>query len=577
MVISEKRQEVNKLLGGFTAKASEDFMTLSSGLKRLSADAELVKHVDKMFRRIMELNKILNGEIESVLNSFELLENKITHLSEEKTRLQKLYSSGILFQSETEMKSLMDKAIDTIVNELDADEGFIVLVDSQRNIETIVAKNMDPDNAPSARELSTSIIKNTLNSLQPLQINDINSEDDLSIKNSVISLGLSAAICVPLVSGKRVLGAVYIDRRNQSTPFKDSDLLFLISFARQVVRGIEVSIEIQELEEKLEEKPKQEFRLLREEFRSDELIGGSKKLFNVIKIASRVSATNAPVFVLGENGTGKELIARAIHFNSPRHDRPFVAVNCGAIPADLLESELFGYESGAFSGAAKSKPGRFEIADGGTIFLDEIGEMSVNLQAKLLRFIQTKEIERLGGVQSKLIDVRFISATNRDISKMISEKSFREDLYYRLKVIEIKMPPLRERKEDIEELVKAFFAKYAPDKNEFTISDNALGVLENYNWPGNIRELESVVQRSIILSKSNLITHEDLPPEIYDPNGQDAQYDPEETLSGAEDRFRKLYITRVLRKAGSKSEAARLLGINRSHLHKLIASLEITE
>lgn len=574
---TSKRQLLNKLLGEFTAKISEDFMKLSAGTKNTSVEPELNKQVDKTFRKIVEFNKELSKEINQVLDNLELTSSKIEKIGDEKSRYERLYASGILFQSETEMISLMEKAIETVVKELEADEGFIVLVNEQQVFDTIVAKNMDPEVERSAKEMSTSIIKNTIAGLQPTQLKDVTTHDEFSVKHSVVSLGLTAAICVPLVSGQKVLGAVYIDRRNKTLPFKDSDLLFLIAFAKQIVKGLEVSLEIRGLEEKLEEKPKQDFANLRSEFKSEELIGTSIKLYNVLKLASKVSSTDASVLILGENGTGKELLARAMHNNSPRANKPFVAVNCGAIPSDLLESELFGYESGAFTGAVKSKPGRLEVADGGTIFLDEIGEMSVNLQAKLLRVIQTREIERLGGIDSKKIDVRFIAATNRDLGTMIAEKAFREDLYYRLKVIEIVLPPLRERREDIEELSDYFLKKFKNGKEELSFSQEALFVLERYDWPGNVRELENVVQRCVILSKEKTIMPTDLPPEIFTEDFKEFSLSKEKTLEEAENEFRKMYLVKVLRKAGSKSEAAKILGINRSHLHKLIGQLEISD
>jgi transcriptional regulator with PAS, ATPase and Fis domain len=474
------------------------------------------------------------------------------------------------------MKNLMEKAIDTTVRELDADEGFIVLVNDNLEIETVVSKNMPPEKENAVKEISTSIIKNTVNELKPLQLDDIKAEAEFAQKHSIISLGLSAAISVPLISGDKVLGAVYLDRRNKDNPFVDGDLIFLIAFAKQIVKGLVVSLEIEDLEERLEERPKIEFNELRQLFKSDDLIGTGNKLFSVLKLASKVSATDASVLVLGENGTGKELLARAIHANSSRKDKPFVAVNCGAIPSELLESELFGYESGAFTGAVKSKPGRMEIADGGTIFLDEIGEMGINLQAKLLRVIQTKEIERLGSVQIKKIDVRFIAATNRDLTQMISDKLFREDLYYRLKVIEIVLPPLRERREDIQELTNHFIKKYSGNSDNYSISEEALEILEQYNWPGNIRELENIIQRAIILSKSEIITKDDLPPELMNDAEAEYIFGNEKSLAEAENEFRKLYITKVLRKFKSKSDVAKILGVNRSHLHKILTSLEIT-
>ncbi|MDF1611669.1 sigma 54-interacting transcriptional regulator [Stygiobacter electus] len=574
--ISSKRQMFNKIIGEFTAKISEDFMKLSETAKSLSNDNEFSKLVDKSFRKFVEFNKELSKQIHQILDNSESVITRLERLSEEKLRYEKLYSSGILFQSETEMISLMEKAIDVVVKELEADEGFIVLTDDNLNIINIVTKNMDVESKPEAKELSTSVINKTFQNLQPQKFDDLKNEIEFSTKHSIVSLGLTSALCVPLISGKNVLGAVYIDRRNSKSHFKDSDLTFLVSFAKQIVKGIEISKEILDLEERLEEKPKQDFRELRQKFVCDELIGNSIKLFNVVNLASKVADTDASILILGENGTGKEVLARAIHLNSSRKNKPFIALNCGAIPNDLLESELFGYESGAFTGAVKTKPGRLELAEGGTIFLDEIAEMNVNLQAKLLRVIQTKEIERLGGTESRKINVRFIAATNKDLTKLISDKIFREDLYYRLKVIELKLPPLRERKEDIEELTKHFIKKYSKDK-ELILSDQALNILENYNWPGNIRELENVIQRAVILCTSDIIQENDLPQEIIEETNNVNIQVMAKTLSEAEDDFRRLYITKVIRKIKSKSEAARILGINRSHLHKLISQLEITE
>ena len=574
MDLTSKRQTINKLLGEFVSHTSEGFMELSAVLKE---HPESSKRLDKLFRKLMEFNRSLSGEFQKALDELEKAEQEMVKISDERKKLEKLYSSGILFQSETDMKALMEKAIDTVVKELSADEGFIVLINAEKEIDTIVAKNMDPDHDPTTKELSTSIVRETIEKIAPMKIDDARNDEDYAKQNSIISLGLTSAITVPLVSGSKILGVVYIDKRNKEEAFKESDLAFLISFARQIVKGMQISLEISQLEDKIAEKPKVEFEELRKSFKSDEIIGTGKKIFNVLKLASRVAETDASILLLGENGTGKDLLARAIHNNSGRSSRPFVAVNCGAIPSELLESELFGYESGAFTGAVKSKPGRLETAEGGTIFLDEIGEMSVNLQAKLLRVIQTKEIERLGGISSKKIDVRFIAATNKDISKMIEEKLFREDLYYRLKVIEIKVPPLHERREDIEELSKFFLKKHSQDNNNLFISDSALEILESYNWPGNIRELENVIQRCVILAKSNVINDDDLPPEIIDKGKEENFIEFGTTLSNAENEFRRMYLIKVLRKAGSKSEAAKMLGINRSHLHKLIAQLGIND
>ena len=236
---------------------------------------------------------------------------------------------------------------------------------------------------------------------------------------------------------------------------------------------------------------------------------------------------------------------------------------------------MFGYESGAFTGATKSKPGKLEAGNGGTIFFDEIGELGVNLQAKLLRVLQTREIERLGGVQPTRIDVRFIAATNRNIVEMIGNGSFREDLYYRLKVVEVTMPPLRERTEDIKELAEYFIKKYSGSQGESSLSQEALDVLEQYSWPGNVRELENVVHRSIVLAKEKTIGVSDLPPELIEHSSLEPMIPLGKPLLDAETGFRRMYIIRTLRETNSVAEAARVLGINRTHFYKLLAQLEI--
>jgi two-component system response regulator AtoC len=249
---------------------------------------------------------------------------------------------------------------------------------------------------------------------------------------------------------------------------------------------------------------------------SEIMIGLSPAMQKVYKIIGRVANSNATVLIRGESGTGKELVARAIHFNSVRRDKPFVKINCASIPDSLLESELFGYEKGAFTGAVTSKPGKFELAQHGTIFLDEIGEMSLNLQAKLLRVIQEREFERLGGTETIKVDVRIIAATNKDLEKCIAEGTFREDLFYRLNVVDIYLPPLRERREDIpllvEHMIKQYSSEYKKQISGFT--EQAMKLLLEYEWPGNVRELKNVCERAVLMSNGPLLTVEDLPHSI---------------------------------------------------------------
>jgi len=299
------------------------------------------------------------------------------------------------------------------------------------------------------------------------------------------------------------------------------------------------------------------------------MVGESKPFREVRQLIERVAPTEATVLITGESGTGKEVAAVAIHQLSNRREGPFVVVNCAALPEQLLESELFGYERGAFTGAATRKPGRFELADKGTIFLDEIGEMSPAMQAKLLRVLQNQTFERVGGTKTLRVDTRIIAATNRDLSKLVKSGGFREDLYYRLNVIQIHLPPLRERKEDIPLLVEHFINKFRslyPTGGEIT--DEALELLCRYDWPGNIRELQNVIERALILSQGDPITPAHLPKELLQSGSGRAKLKieiPDEGISLEE--VEKELIREALKKAGgNQTKAAALLGITRATL-----------
>jgi len=253
-----------------------------------------------------------------------------------------------------------------------------------------------------------------------------------------------------------------------------------------------------------------------EKYHLDKLVGKSSQMQEIYKLIGAITTNNVNVLIEGENGTGKELVAKAIHYNSPRKDKPFVPVNCGALPDSLLESELFGYEKGAFTGADSSKKGRFELADGGTLFLDEVSTMTPALQVKLLRVLEEKEFERLGGTETIKVDVRIIAATNENLASLVQSETFREDLYYRLKVISFNLPPLRERPADIPLLVNHFIAAANIElgKQLKGLDSKAMDLLLKYDWPGNVRELENTIKRGAVLSRSDVVLLEHLPPEI---------------------------------------------------------------
>lgn len=313
---------------------------------------------------------------------------------------------------------------------------------------------------------------------------------------------------------------------------------------------------------------------LQEHYRFDKIIGQSEPMQDLYRIIRRVARTDSTVLIMGESGTGKELIANAIHFHSDRSEKPFVPINCGAIPEELLESELFGHEKGAFTGAFKERRGRFELADKGTIFLDEIGEMSPKLQVKLLRFLQETKFQRIGGSRTIQVDVRIIAATNKDLEKAVAGGEFREDLFYRLNVIPIHVPPLRDREGDAPLLVQHFLRQHCQKKDMplKKISNAALQALERYGWPGNVRELENVIERLVILTENDEIQPEDLPPRMrlqqQAPPSLALQIgehgiDLKDTLEELENRL----ILEALQKAGGvKNKAAKLLGLNRTTL-----------
>ncbi len=310
----------------------------------------------------------------------------------------------------------------------------------------------------------------------------------------------------------------------------------------------------------------------------ENIVGSSKAMQEVFGLVEKVADTDSTVLITGESGTGKELIAHAIHYASDRKDGPFIPVNCAAIPEELLESELFGHEKGAFTHAIKTRIGRFELANKGTIFLDEIGEMSPSLQVKLLRVLQERKFERVGGVKTISVDIRVVSATNQDLEIAVKEGRFREDLFYRLNVIPIHVPPLRERRSDIPLLAKHFLKKYCSGKKRCVegITDEALDILTRYDWPGNVRELENIMERMVILANGKMITKDDLPYQILEKTGgvpgqaipSDLEF-PEDglSLSQAVSELEKRLILKALERTGGvKNRAAKLLKMNRTTL-----------
>ncbi len=387
---------------------------------------------------------------------------------------------------------------------------------------------------------------------------------------------LNRCVLIPIVAGDRLLATlvIYLGAKEE---ISEENKRFFLAVVQQVGVALDRSLKLQrvtrerDLAEKVTEKLEKENTYMRGRLKSqrppDYIVGIESSLKGVMELVYKVAPTAATVTLYGESGTGKELIAQAIHALSPRANCPIIAVNCAAIPEELLESELFGYEKGAFTGADKSKAGLFELASGGTLFLDEIGEISAKTQAKLLRVLQEKEIRRLGSRQPIKVDTRVIAATNRDLKN----SDFRSDLFYRLNVFPVHIPPLRERIEDLEPLIQFFAQKHTRSRHPLQITPDAVESLQRYSWPGNIRELENIMERLAIITETGRVTQGDLPKEILQISSATK---PVSSLAEAVRAFQKDMVIRALSQAGGKkAQAARMLGMQRSNFSRLTKSL----
>jgi formate hydrogenlyase transcriptional activator len=431
---------------------------------------------------------------------------------------------------------------------------------------------VDPDASPAGRAFRTR---------QPLILNKLDhSQFAPESVGHLIGAGMQSAVWVPLIHRERTLGAIAAASRKENA-FTEQDADRLAQVSGPVAMAVNNALAFKQIAE-LRDKLNQEREYLKEEIslehNFDDIVGESAGLRNVLREIKTVAPTNATVLIQGETGTGKELLARAIHNLSPRAERTFIKLNCAAIPAGLLESELFGHEKGAFTGAIARKIGRLELAHQGTLFLDEVGEMPLDLQPKLLRALQEREIERLGGTRPIQVDVRLIAATNRDLAKMVAEKEFRSDLFYRLKVFPVFAPPLRERAGDIPILVRHFVARHSRrmGKTIETIPPEAMEALVAWKWPGNIRELENFLERAVILSRgSTLYVPTAELEDVYGDEEEESAHDANPTLQAAE----REHILRALREAkgmiGGPTGAAAKLGLKRTTLNSKIKKLGI--
>ncbi len=442
---------------------------------------------------------------------------------------------------------LLDFILKESVKITGAERAIVIRVKADMTYEIVASfgkMDMEDDTLPS------SIVKKILKTGEPVIIENAVEDPSWGMNTSILAMNIRSVLAFPVKEDNRVQGIIYMENRTVKGIFTEEHLELakeLSTHINSILTLYRTDITRKSIKERIKE--------LQRAYDFSDMVGESRAFLDILELIVKVAPTDAPVMLLGESGTGKELVAKAIHKNSNRREGPFVVINCATIPKDLFEAELFGYKKGAFSGAYKDKKGKIEMAHGGTLFLDELAELPKEVQAKLLRLIQFKEIEPLGATGSKTVDIRIISATSKPLKELLQKGVFREDLYYRLNVFQIPLPPLRERKEDLRVLIEYFLKKHGKANR---ISKDAFSLLANYDFPGNIRELENILIRAIVLAgPGNTIKPEHLPEEVKNKNFPDYR-DPEK-------------IKEALKKANMNiSKAARILGISRRHLYRLM-------
>jgi transcriptional regulator with GAF, ATPase, and Fis domain len=467
------------------------------------------------------------------------------------------------------LAALQEKALEAVLEAVPADQAAILLTeDGVDGFSSIMGRDRRLGSNQPIRASQT-ILNRVLKESLAVLSSDVQSDDSYREAESLLERRVHSVLAVPLEVRGKVLGVMYLEASSPGSRF-DSDLLQVATTLGNITAlAIENARHLERLDG--------ENRRLHEELNiHHSMVGESKAMREVYEFVSRVAGRDSTVLISGESGTGKELVARAVHMNSPRVDKPFVAINCAAITETLLESELFGHERGAFTGAVAQKKGKLEVAEGGTIFLDEIGELAVPMQAKLLRVLQEREFERVGGTRPIKLDVRLIAATNRDLKEASRTGTFRSDLYYRLNVVSLQMPALRERREDIP-LLAAFFAAQHGEKVKRRvagISPEAQACLARYDWPGNVRELENAIERAVVLGSTEVILAEDLPDSILEETAASGQ--PVNALAEGIREAKKVLIERAIEQAnGNYTEAAKILGVHANHLFRLIRTLNL--
>jgi transcriptional regulator with GAF, ATPase, and Fis domain len=491
--------------------------------------------------------------------------------SREARNLNALLKISRIVHALRDLNELQDQILSLIFEIVPAGRGAILLADGEgQQFNSMFARMRQAGQTPLVR-VSRTIARQVLDQGIAILGGDVRGCDELREVESLAASQVRSLLCVPLTVFRQVIGCIYLDSDSLSNRLHEEHLQLVAAIAAISAVALENARRLHWLEQENE-------RLTVEVTQERSLVGEGERMKEVYQFLKRVAPTDSTVLIEGESGTGKELAARALHRDGPRARKPFVAINCSAIPETLLESDLFGHERGAFTGAAALKKGRLEVADGGVVFLDEIGELAPTLQVKLLRVLQEREFERVGGTRPIKVDIRLIAATNCNLEQAVRDGSFRQDLYYRLAVLKITMPTLRDRKDDIPMLVRHFVQKHAKrcKVKLRPISREALACLRNYDWPGNVRELENAIERALVLASSDVILPEDLPESLLErpslPEMTEASY------HAAVKEFKKqLILDAVEQTQGNYAEAARILGVHPNYLHRLIRNLELKD
>lgn len=453
-----------------------------------------------------------------------------------------------------DLNTLLSRIMDLAMQALDAERGFIILCKGDcQHFETMTVRNIEETEVVENPQYSTSVVRQIIQTQQALLSHDALTDDRFKEAESVLALKIRSMAAVPLKLREQIIGVIYVDSTHNRRMFTEKSLEFLTAFANQAALAIDNA--------RLYEALQQENTILKRDmhqvFPFDKIIGQSAAMKNVFQLMEKVARTDVTVLIEGASGTGKELVARAIHGHGSRKNKPFVGQYCGALQESLLASELFGHRKGAFTGAIESKKGLLEIADGGTFFLDEIADISFPIQTDLLRVIQEGEIKPVGDTRIRKVNVRFISATNKNLLEQVKKGLFREDLYYRLNVISIKMPALNERGDDILLLTEHFLRRYGPRTNPgvLSISSAAQKLLKQYHWPGNVRELENMIQAALVLADQP-----ELQPEHFPIFGGTPSFEGD-SLNVNE--MTNVLVRKALKKyGGNRTKAAEALGVS---------------